>query len=259
MKSLFLLFLLSFSIMSISQAQNLSTFQKKTFLSAKGDNLPYRMLLPENFDKDQSYPLILFLHGAGERGNDNELQLVHGAKLFLENIEKHPAIVVFPQCPENVRWSNVDWDSRMEDGSCNMPFSEKATRPMELVLELIDNLLITKSIDNSRIYLCGLSMGGFGSFDLLARKPDFFAAAIPICGGGNPLVAKLYADNTAMWIFHGDADVVVPVEGSRKMYQVLKELGANVRYTEYPGVNHNSWDKAFAEPSFLEWLFSQKK
>lgn len=258
MKSIFLAIIFSVSMISVTQSQDLSVFQEDVLVNTNGDKLPYRILFPKNYDIKKEYPLLLFLHGAGERGDDNELQLVHGSKMFLENIEKYPSIIVMPQCPKDMRWSNVDWNARLEDGTCNMPLSEKPTQPMGLVLELIDDLIKTKPIDKNRIYVGGLSMGGFGTFDLVARKPDFFAAAIPICGGGNPLVAKLYADNTAMWIFHGDEDRVVPVEGSRKMYQVLKKLGADVKYTEYPKVKHNSWDNAFSEPDLLEWLFSKK-
>lgn len=258
MKPTVMLVILSLALLPNIHTQNFSAFKKECFENDKGEKLPYRILFPKNYDSTQKYPLILFLHGSGERGDDNKAQLVHGAEMFLDKINQYPSIVVLPQCPKDFRWSNVDWDSRMEDGTCNMPLSEKPTKPMGLVLQLLDELLESKSIDTDRIYLGGLSMGGFGTFDLLARKPDFFAAAIPICGGGNPLVAKLYAENTSIWIFHGDADTVVPVEGSRKMYRVLKESGADVQYKEYPGVKHDSWTNVFAEPDLFKWLFSKK-
>lgn len=236
-------------------------FQKKWFIQ-DGDTLPYRILYPETFDQGVKYPLFLFLHGAGERGNDNEAQLIHGASLFLDphNRQRYPCIVVFPQCQAGSSWSRFERvaEAAPEAAQWETPFYENPTTPMRLVLALLDSLVQSGRVDVARIYVSGLSMGGFGTFDLLARRPGFFAAAAPICGGGNSLLVKLYGPNTPIWLFHGAKDSVVPVENSRKMYRALKAVGAEVRYTEYPDYDHNSWDGAFAEPDFLSWFFKHR-
>jgi predicted peptidase len=249
MKS-FILLLYCILFMSALQAQS---YEKEWFV-AGGDSLPYRILYPEGYDAgEESFPLLLFLHGSGERGSDNEAQLTHGAQLFLDSSEQYPAIVVFPQCAKASYWAHVHQDSITKERS--FPFYEKGKNPLELVIQLVDELLEKERVDRSRVWIAGLSMGGFGTFEILARRPNLFSKAIPICGGGNPRLIPLYADNTTFWIFHGDADSVVDVRYSRRMHKALQEAGADVRYTEYPGVDHNSWDNAFAEPQFLAWLF----
>ncbi|MEZ4884621.1 MAG: prolyl oligopeptidase family serine peptidase [Chitinophagales bacterium] len=262
MKQLSMLFMLLFLTITIF-AQDLSEFQKEIYINETEDSLPYRILYPIDYEKDtsQNYPLVLFLHGAGERGNDNEIQLVHGAKLFADkaNRTEYPAIVVFPQCATDNYWARVDRTEIDGKRSFDFPFYEQPNIPMQMVIELVEQLLENEKIDTSRLYVAGLSMGGMGTFELLARMPETFAAAIPICGGSNPLLAPLYAPHTSMWIFHGADDSVVPVQFSQKMYHTLQQAGAEVKYSEYPGVNHNSWDNAFAEPDFLKWLFSWKK
>ncbi len=258
----FLAFLFAcFFILSTSNAQDLSLYQSEILTDPNGNSLNYRIFFPKNYQSGDKFPLVLFLHGAGERGDDNEAQLVHGAKLFIspENQEKYPAIIVFPQCPKEMRWAEYATpDGSTDDGSWATPFNKNPNPPMRLVMNLLDQLLMEEKIDKNRIYISGLSMGGFGTFDLLARKPNFFAAAAPICGGGNPEAVKRYAGSTDMWIFHGDKDDVVPVQNSQKMYRALKELGASVKYSEYPEVKHDSWTNAFAEQEFLAWMFSKK-
>lgn len=260
MKKLFLFVLPLFLVSFLANSQNTSFYLEKTFISEKGDSLLYRIMFPENYQKTKKYPLLLFLHGAGERGRDNKLQLVHGASLFArEDIrQKYPAIVVLPQCPENTSWSFLDLSNR-KDKNWSFPFYEEPLRPLGLVIELLQKLEMEESIDANRLYVSGLSMGGFGAFDLLARMPDKFAAAAPICGGGNAGVVGLYAGNTNLWIFHGALDRVVPVENSRKMFDALKKWKANVLYTEYPDYDHNSWDAVFADPEYLDWMFRQKR
>ena len=252
---LFFVCLSSFGFLS---AQDLSAYERRLYINADGDTLPYRILYPEGYAAGKSYPLLLFLHGAGERGNDNELQLVHGAKLFLkpEIRAKYPAIVVFPQCPKDQYWARVERDPLRTDWA--FPLYETPGTPMRLVMELVDMLMNDTKTDASRMYVGGLSMGAMGTFELLSRMPTRFAAAIPICGGGNPLTAPLYARNTPLWVFHGDADAVVPVRLSRKMVEAAQQAGGQVRYTEYPGVNHNSWDNAFAEPELMSWLMKHR-
>lgn len=249
------LILVSFGV----SAQDLSMYQKKEFTSPEGSKLLYRILFPEEYDRTKKYPLILFLHGAGERGNDNEKQLVHGSKLFLdpEVRRKYPAIVVFPQCPEDNYWSSVRIDRNATPLVLDFDYTRPIHEPLSLSISLVRELLRTEGVDDRRVYITGLSMGGMGTFEAVHRFPDMFAAALPICGGGD--TQQYRKVKTPFWVFHGDADAVVDVAYSRKMVEKLKDLKVKVKYTEYPGVNHNSWDSAFAERDFLRWTFRKKK
>ncbi|UCS91573.1 prolyl oligopeptidase family serine peptidase [Echinicola marina] len=243
------------------QAQDKSLFKNQVFLNKKGDSLLYRILYPPNYDRGKEYPLVLFLHGAGERGHDNEKQLTHGADLFLdqENREKFPSIVVFPQCPEDKYWIDVSIRKELF-GKGDPNFSQSIEQPSEqldLVNELMQKLFKAEKVDKDRLYIMGLSMGGFGTFETLGRWPKKYAAAVAICGGGNLSLAKKYAPHTAIWITHGGKDDIVPPILSKRVYEVLKEEGAEVKYTLYPEANHNSWDPTFAEPELLPWLFSK--
>lgn len=246
-----------------SFGQDLSLFEKKQFISSSGDTLDYRILFPENYHADKDYPLVLFLHGAGERGSDNEKQLTHGAALFLaeENRRDFPAIVVFPQCPEDKYWIDISIRSQL-GGKGDPDFRESIKNPSEelsLVNELVENLITGEKVDQAKIYIMGLSMGSFGTFETLARWPEKYAAAVGICGGGNISLTKNYAHETAVWITHGAKDDVVPVVLSQRLYHALKEQGANVKYTEFPEANHNAWDPTFEIPELLPWLFSHSK
>lgn len=237
-------------------AQEEQPYEARHFISEEGDTLPYRILFPEGYETaGQPFPLLLFLHGAGERGRDNKAQLAHGAQTIADSLSRYPAVVVFPQCSADGYWADV---KRTGEGF-SFAFREEANPNLKMVMGLLDQLLQTEKLDTSRLYLGGLSMGGFGTFELLARRPEAFAAAFPICGGGHPLLAPLYGPGTAMWIFHGAQDEVVPVEESRAMYQALQRAGSSVQYTEYPEARHNSWDNAFAEPGLFSWLFRQQK
>lgn len=232
----------------------------KEFFVQNSDTLRYRMLLPKNFDKTKEYPLVLFLHGAGERGGDNKKQLVHGSRLFLDNIEQFPSIVVFPQCPKSDYWSNVTVD-RSKKGLQKFKYHKKGqpTPSMNLVIGLMDSLLKKTYVNKRQVYVGGLSMGGMGTFDILKRRPSMFAAAFPICGGGHPKSIKNYTNKVAFWIFHGGKDNVVHPYFSLRMVVALQEKGNDVKLTYLENDNHNSWDSAFAEPELLPWLFSNKK
>ncbi|MBC7891897.1 MAG: dienelactone hydrolase family protein [Sphingobacteriaceae bacterium] len=250
--------------MRVSFAQTVPVsagFEKSAYQDAAGNVLPYRILFPKNYDRTQKYPLVLFLHGAGERGADNEKQLTHGGKLFLDEKARtdFPAIVVFPQCPPESYWSSVKIDREKRPMSLDFSYNDRLNWPTQAAIDLVKNLLKTEGVDKNRVYLMGLSMGGMGTFETLSRYPKLFAAATPICGGGDPDLAKKYAKRLPLWVFHGDADPVVEVKYSREMVAKLKELRANVQYTEYPGVGHDSWNNALAEPKLLPWLFGQKK
>ncbi len=261
MKRHFLFIILICSVNQMIIAQDYSLYEKHLYVKA-GDTLPYRLLLPENYNPAKKYPLILFLHGAGERGNDNELQLVHGAGLFLrDSIRKnYPAIVVFPQCAASSYWSNVQFkiDSVTKKRIMQFSVNGEPTIAMKLLIGLLQKLAHDHKLDKRRIYVGGLSMGGMGSFELVNRKPKLFAAAFPICGGANPEIAKKLKQ-PAWWIFHGLKDDVVNPELSKQMATALKKVNADVKLTLYPDANHNSWDPAFAEKDLFPWLFSNHK
>jgi predicted peptidase len=227
-----------------------------------GDTMPYRVLLPLNFDPQKKYPLILFLHGAGERGNDNDRQLMNGGNLFLKDSirQKYPAIVVFPQCPDGSYWSNVSIrvDSALHKRIFDFKEDGPPTKAMKLLMDLLRSLEDNYPLDKKRMYVGGLSMGGMGTYELVRRKPKIFAAAFAICGGANPATATKMT-KPAWWIFHGLKDPVVPPQFSEDMAAALKQAGASVRLTIYPEDGHNSWDDAFKEPDLFAWMFSQKK
>lgn len=238
----------------------LQFFQAKTFHFNPGHVLPYRILYPENYDRSKKYPLILVLHGAGERGEDNEKQLIHGSKLFLkpENRSQFPAIVVFPQCPSNSYWATSSIDRTKNPIQFRFNYDSLPNWPQAAAIALVEKLMEEEAVDNRRVYITGLSMGGMGTFEAVYRNPGLFAAAAPICGGGNESLYNKSVRKTAFRVFHGDADGVVKVDLSRNMVARLKELKVPVEYIEYPGVNHNSWDNAFAEPDFISWLMKHQ-
>jgi predicted peptidase len=229
-------------------------YEARTYEDAQGDNLLYRLMRPRNYDPAQKYPLVVFLHGAGERGSDNEAQLKWGMEDFAAPHlrEKYPCFVVAPQCPAEEKWVNVDWTL----SSHSMP--EKPANAMRLVFELIEQLRKEFSIDGERLYITGLSMGGYGAWDAIQRHPNLFAAAAPVCGGGDPAFAKRIA-KLPIWAFHGDEDTAVKPQRSREMIEALKAAGGEPKYTEYAGVGHNSWSPTYANPEFYAWLFAQKK
>ena len=246
-----------------SMAQDLTLFQKKVYRStSSGQELKYRILYPENYDAAKKYPVLLFLHGAGELGSDNEKQLVHGSALFLDptNREKYPAIVLFPQCPEGKSWASLD--IRMGESGRKMYIRNNGKEPGEMAVllnELLQEIASNTNVDTKRFYIMGLSMGGFGTLDMLYLYPETFAAAVPICGGHLTDLAFVYANKVPIWLFHGAKDLVVPVDFSRDLYAKLKELGADVKYTEFPDANHDSWTSAFSTPELLPWIFSHQK
>lgn len=258
-KRLFALVPFLFFLNTSLSGQNLDAYQKELFI-VKSDTLPYRILYPKNYDANKTYPLLLFLHGSGERGHDNELQLVHGSSLFLKETvrDEFPAIVVFPQCQANLSWNNATVNYKLGIREYNFPDTIEPNGQLDLVEGLLTQLRTTIAVDQNRIYLGGLSMGGMGTFELLHRNPNTFAAAFAICGGANPSIAK-HIKNTPLWIFHGDADIVVPAMYSVEMYEALKAQKADVTINVYPNVNHDSWTKAFDEPELLPWLFSKRR
>lgn len=227
-----------------------------THTGKDGAVLPYRLLSPEKPEAGKRYPLVIFLHGAGERGNDNQKQLKHGAGLFArpEVRAKYPCYVIAPQCPDGKRWCEVDWGDPKPHQTPAQP-----SVPLGLLLEVIDEFRQRPSVDQARLYVTGLSMGGFGTWDLVTRRPGQFAAAIPICGGGDVGAAQILA-KLPIWIFHGGNDTVVKTVRSRLMNEAIKAAGGTlVKYTEYPDVGHDAWTAAYNEPELLPWLFGQRR
>jgi predicted peptidase len=198
----------------------------------------YLLSLPDGYeaDKGKKWPLIIFLHGAGERGTDLEVLKKHGPPKLVAAGKRFEAIIASLQCEPKQIWNSHG------------------------VKALADDLVKTHRVDADRIYLTGLSMGGFGTWDTALDYPDFFAAIVPICGGAG--VRWVMADriqHLPVWVFHGDKDPAVPVEFSIKMADALKKAGGNVKLTIYPGVGHDSWTQTYDDPALWEWLFSQKR
>lgn len=242
-------------------AQDTGLFAKETFLSSTGEVLPYRILKPLNFDSTKQYPIVLFLHGAGERGDDNEAQLKHGVTTFL--IERYrteyPCFVIAPQCPTDGYWASAEINRDKSPLEIEFDYTNDITPALDAAIELLFSYLSDDFIDSSRVYITGLSMGGMGTFEAVGRFPELFAAAVPVCGGGD---TSAYDETTAkvpFWIFHGDKDDVVPVEYSRDMYAKLIALKSDVKYKEYLDVTHNSWENAYSEVMLLQWFFSKKR
>lgn len=240
-------------------ADNNSLYQSMIYKQGE-QTLQYRILYPQSFDKHKRYPLVLFLHGAGERGSDNTLQLTHGGALFADNAvrDDYPAIVVFPQVPKDQYWANVSVNRDTQPVQLHFSAAPVPTQVMALTLALVDELVAKPYVDDRRVYIGGLSMGGMGTLEMLYHRPDMFAAAIAICGGGNEQMATHYRKGMPVWLFHGEEDQVVDPELSRQMHSAIVAADGQAKLTLYPGVGHDSWTAAFAEPTLLPWLFSHQ-
>ena len=224
-------------------------FVARSYESKAGVKLPYRLYSPASVKSDQDLPLILYLHGAGGAGADNRKQIsggnVLGTHVWTEPSmqKRHPAFVLAPQIPEGLRWHSP---------------SDEPTPHVKALRQLLDRLLAELPIDTRRIYLVGQSLGGYGAWDLIARYPEVFAAAVPLCGGGDPKRIGT-AKEVPVWAFHGAKDKTVLVARSREMVDALRAVNSSVRYTEYPNVGHDVWTRAFRERDLAEWLFAQRR
>jgi predicted peptidase len=201
--------------------------------------MPYGLFTPASLQSGQKYPMITYLHGSRDT-------VSHDAQWYQSSFQKeHTTFVLTPKCLNSDQgWGNT-WTDKHSDATAK-------------TLELIDSLTAVLQVDRSRLYLYGISMGSFGVFSVVQKNPGKFAAAVAICGGSDTKAAKSLL-NTPLWIFHGSADNVVPVHLSRDVYnEMLRQGGKKVRYTEYPGVKHNSWEKALREPQLTEWLFDKR-
>lgn len=215
-----------FQNQDIQTAASLDTQVRVTF--------DYLLYLPQNYQKKDSWPLMLFLHGAGERGDDLELVKLHGPPKMVETGKDFPFILVSPQC-EPKRW----W------------------QPIELTA-LLDEIVAKYKVDQDRVYVTGLSMGGFGTWTLAAYTPNRFAAIVPICGGGEPYRTRQYP-HLPVWAFHGDKDTVVPAQRSRNMVEALGKHGGNAKLTIYPQAGHDSWTETYNNPELYKWLLEHKR
>ncbi|MBN2279542.1 MAG: prolyl oligopeptidase family serine peptidase [Candidatus Marinimicrobia bacterium] len=220
----------------VRSGQNPAVF-KKTL--KKEIMVNYLIHLPENYKKDgQSFPMLVFLHGAGERGNDIEKVKAWGPPKIAENDKSFPYVLVSPQCPEGDWWSNPS--------------------QLENLYVLITAVMENYNVDKSKVYLTGLSMGGYGTWALAIQHPELFAAIAPICGGGQPRMTRNLVD-IPTWVFHGAKDTVVPINESENMVNALKKFGGNVKFTVFPEATHNSWTQAYNETDLLTWFLKYQK
>jgi predicted peptidase len=198
------------------------------------------------------------MHGAGERGNDNEAQLVHGSDLIAKGMNKYNAISIFPQCPKEDYWVKFKPDSDTNGSrSFDVDVENGPTEALDKVIGLVNKMKKIDYVDKRKVYVIGLSMGGMATFDLLWRMPNTFAAAMPICGAGAPEKVS-YMKDVPIRIFHGEEDGVVPVQKSRQMQEAIETAGGKPEAFYYPGVNHDSWTNAFKEKDFLSWMFDKE-
>ena len=243
---------------ALAASLNAQTAQEATtaevFTAPSGEILRYRQHLPKNVAAGKKLPLVLFLHGAGERGTNNVSQLKHGVSALLQHGAKanDPAVLLAPQCPSGMQWVNVPWSAP----SHTMP--EQPSDAMRLALALLREKLATLPIDPDRVYVTGVSMGGYGTWDAIQREPALFAAALPICGGGDTARAPAIK-NIPVWTFHGDKDTAVPVTRSRDMAKALEACGGKIQYREYPGAGHDVWTRTYNDSDVLTWFFSQHR
>jgi len=243
----------------ISCNQPIISADYETYKSSIGD-LNYRILYPKNFDKSKTYPLTLFLHGISERGDDNELQLTYIDKVFLDpqKYNDYPSVIIFPQSPINDNWSSRILVENQEIRQV-FPKDVKPTESLQIVIKLMDSISKENYVDKKRIYLSGLSNGAMGSFELLKHRPEMFACAVLICGGGDTDWANDFAKTTPVWIAHGSDDDVVSPNFSLEMSKAIIEKGGSPKLTLYENVGHDSWLNVFEDENFLNWMFSHSK
>ena len=231
---------------------------KEVYRSSKGTSLPYRLYVPDDYDPEKSYPLVLFFHGAGERGNDNNAQISAGSvmqRLLLPSEQKNfPCLILAPQCPGNSQWVLSDWGP----GVYNHNTMATPVSPyMAAAEELLDKVIKEYSVNEDRLYVTGMSMGGFGTWDIISRNPDKFAAAFPVCGG----VDETYLDvlqGFPIWTFHNNNDGIVSSAGTKKAYEILKDAGGII-YDEYNSGAHDAWTAAYSTDGLLAWVFKKTR
>lgn len=227
--------------------------EAREWKAADGTVVKYRWSAPEAPVPGKTYPLVLFLHGSGERGEDNSAQLKHGVIPILEGAKQlgEPCFLIAPQCPAGRWWSPID------HATMRLNAAAKPNALLEAVLGLAGETMAKHPVDPKRFYVTGISMGGYATWDLLGRAPERFAAAVPICGGGDPSLAGKFKD-IPIHAFHGEADPVVPVKTTREMLEALEKAGGKPLATFYPDVSHDSWTQTYDNPEVIRWMFQQR-
>ncbi len=229
-------------------------FERRSYTS-NGYTMNYRLYVPKNYDCGEMYPLLVYLHGADARGGDNETHLSSALQSMFDDVASpvYNSIVLAPQCPACSQWVLSPFTSS---------YSVDATaesRELEAVCEIMDELAGFYNVDADRVYVTGLSMGGFGTWDLLSRHGARFAAGMPLCGGGDPAYAKLLK-RLPIRTFHGSADECVPVSLTRAMYAAIRREGGElISYTELDGAGHVIWNEIYSDRDNIDWLFSQSR
>ena len=226
------------------------------YTSASGLTMPYRLFVPPDYDPGKPYPLLLSLHGAGQRGQDNRGQLcAYVAGWVSPQVQKvHPCLILMPQCPDQQQWVDTPWE-KGSYSTAEIPISQS----LSLTMEILEAVRKEYSIDPSRLYVMGASMGGYGTWDAIIRFPDVFAAAVPVCGAGDPAMASRLV-GVPIWAFHGDNDLTVPVSGITDMVGAIQQAGGKrVRVTLYKGVGHAALNMAWTQDDLVEWVFGQQR
>lgn len=248
-------------------------FTTRLYLGTQGKKITYYLYVPHNYDRKRSYPLLLFLHGVGERWNDTETAKQNSATLltkpYIRALSDHtsgkqktllqdrwPCFVVVPQIMDNQRWVNAS------PASGSYTRLEEPSDDLQMVKDIVDHLQAEyTNIDATRRYITGFSMGGQGTWDAIERWPDYFAAAVPVSGASDPAYASTLV-HLPIWTFQGDQDSVVAIDGTRKMVAAISAIGGHPRFTEIPGADHDIWSRVYVQnlnPDLYPWLFSQHK
>jgi len=260
----FLSLLMLCSTLAFPLSAQKKNYKKASFFAreyrSQGDTLRYRILYPENYDKEGSekYPLVVFLHGEGENGNDNQAQLKYGSSIFMNAEIRHwfPAIVVFPQCPEGDQWATYETDSM---GVISVSEDPRETATADLLMRLVDHYKKNKTVDKDRIYLIGISAGATGALDLAVREPSTFAAVVSVGGAIKSQRVKELED-VPLRLYHGTLDSIVPVSYSRDVFYELKAMGSDqVEIIEYSETGHECWRESMSSSDFLKWIFAKER
>jgi predicted peptidase len=250
-----MILILALALPALAQFTVEEALKPHIYTNAVGEAFPYRLSAPQFPEPGKKYPLVLFLHGSGECGTDNQRQITVGLPALMAALLKRPepVMVLAPQCQSG------NWRVKRLAMKPEYAASKEPAASLDVALELCRYLVAERQADPDRIYITGLSLGGFGTWDAVQRHPELFAAAVPICGGGD-IRRVQEIKRLPLWVFHGDSDKNVPVDCSRRMVELLKQIGSRkVRYTEYKGADHNVWDQTYANPEVTEWLFRQTR
>lgn len=236
-------------------------FTAKVFINddLDGFELPYRLFVPQKYDSQKKYPVILFLHGLGECGNDNSSQFQNGVQTLFDTCPEllEECIFILPQCPEGQQWVGTEPDHLFNGNYSTDTLAE--TEAMQSAIKLLESILGEYSCDRDRVYVMGLSMGGFGTWDALVRHGELFAAGVPLCGGGDEAYAQKLTD-IPIWTYHGTADPIVKFDGTRRMVELITDAGGEkIIFTAVENAKHDVWSEATTNSALIKWMFAQSK